>query len=187
MSRDIYKIKRIKFLGSTRSILTQSVNGPCPLLAISNVLLLRNQLDIPIDQKYVTFEQLVTCVANLILTFNKGRRDDPNFTVAAASSLDVLPKLNYGLDVNCCFSDCKTFEYTGEVAIFDLLDITLLHGWVVSTDEYNIYNNIYNINIYNAVYGLYYNQITQNIVKLHDIKEKFIKDTHTHTHTRTSR
>ena len=41
-------IKRINFLGRTVPILCQNQNGPCPLLAICNVLLLRGHINIPV-------------------------------------------------------------------------------------------------------------------------------------------
>lgn len=42
-----YRVKQINFGGRTYPILLQDVNGPCPILAIANVLLLRGQLKLP--------------------------------------------------------------------------------------------------------------------------------------------
>lgn len=42
-----------------------------------------------------------------------------------------LARLATGLDVNVRFSAPTAFEFTDEVAIFDLLGLPLLHGWVV--------------------------------------------------------
>lgn len=42
-----YKVKTVSFLGRRVPVMLQDVNGPCPLLAIANVLLLRNQLQLP--------------------------------------------------------------------------------------------------------------------------------------------
>ena len=39
--------------------------------------------------------------------------------------------LRAGIDVNPRFHDCRAFEFTDEVAIFDLLQVQLLHGWLV--------------------------------------------------------
>jgi hypothetical protein len=41
---DIYIIKWIEFNQERLPILLQNVNGPCPLLAIANILLLRKQV-----------------------------------------------------------------------------------------------------------------------------------------------
>lgn len=43
-----HKVKRIKFLGKEVPIITQNSNGPCPLLAILNALLLRVSLHVSI-------------------------------------------------------------------------------------------------------------------------------------------
>lgn len=36
-----------------------------------------------------------------------------------------------GIDLNPRFHDCAAYEFTDEVAIFDLLQVKLLHGWLV--------------------------------------------------------
>lgn len=41
---EAYAVKQTQFLGKPVSYVCQSSNGPCPLLAIANVLLLRGQL-----------------------------------------------------------------------------------------------------------------------------------------------
>lgn len=41
-----------------------------------------------------------------------------------------------GIDVNPRFHDCRSYEFTDEVAIFDLLDIPLVHGWLVDPQVY---------------------------------------------------
>ena len=35
------------------------------------------------------------------------------------------------MDVNVRFTDIDKFEFTDEVAIFDLLGIPLVHGWLI--------------------------------------------------------
>ena len=42
-----YKLKRIQYFKREVPIALQNENGPCPLLAIANVLLLRNQIKLP--------------------------------------------------------------------------------------------------------------------------------------------
>jgi hypothetical protein len=43
---DIYVIKWIEFNQERLPILLQNINGPCPLLALANILLLRKQVKI---------------------------------------------------------------------------------------------------------------------------------------------
>ena len=54
MSAELFFVlKNIKYFGSNRMILLQNENGPCPLLAVANALLLENKLKgIHEDQGY---------------------------------------------------------------------------------------------------------------------------------------
>ncbi|CAH2071318.1 unnamed protein product [Thlaspi arvense] len=54
-----YKTKSIQFLGRNTPIILQNENGPCPLLAICNVLLLRNNLNLNPDCYEVSQERLM--------------------------------------------------------------------------------------------------------------------------------
>ena len=45
--KEAHRIKSISFLGSPRHILLQNKNGPCPLLAAANALLLRRTITLP--------------------------------------------------------------------------------------------------------------------------------------------
>lgn len=50
----VYKVKTISFLRREVPIVMQNENGPCPLLALANVLLLRNQIYLPPNTPEVT-------------------------------------------------------------------------------------------------------------------------------------
>ena len=69
----------------------------------------------------------------------------------------VLPALATGLDVNVRFRHALDFEFTAELAIFDLLDVTLCHAWVVDPDDAPTAE---------AVAGRSYNQLVERIVAL---------------------
>lgn len=43
----VYSLKRIKFFQRDVPVVCQNQNGPCPLLAIVNILSLRNQIKLP--------------------------------------------------------------------------------------------------------------------------------------------
>jgi len=45
--------------------------------------------------------------------------------------ISILPSLTRGLDVNVKFRHIKDFEFTPECAVFDVVDIDLVHGWLV--------------------------------------------------------
>lgn len=134
----MYQIKDITFFGSPRRILLQSTNGPCPLLAACNTLLLRNQLSLPPGATCVSFETLTQSLINLMLDLNDKERDEvrmANIQQSLEACIELLPTLNVGLDVNCRFSGPRDFEYTGALSVFDLLDISIVHGWVVAPED----------------------------------------------------
>merc|ERR1719187_2614698 len=122
-STNNYRIKDIVFFGSARRILLQSANGPCPLLALCNFLLLRNQLSISTDARYISFAELVDMVSSYLFDANaraSGEEGSADMRQNLQSCLDILPGLNVGLDVNCKFGGPRDFEYTQELAVFDL-------------------------------------------------------------------
>lgn len=135
---DSYLVRRVSFLGSERRVLLQSKNGPCPLLAICNVLLLRRRLTLPRGDS-IGFHDLLQLLSNLLLDANSGSRENAEHTANIEESvvgcIEVLPTLNVGLDVNCRFSGPRDFEPTRELSVFDLFDISIVHGWVVSPNE----------------------------------------------------
>lgn len=48
-------------------IVTQNQNGPCPLIAIVNVLLLRRKIFLPLDMQSITSEQLMDHIGEQLL------------------------------------------------------------------------------------------------------------------------
>lgn len=57
-------------------------------------------------------------------------------------AIEVLPKLETGLDVNIRFTGIADFEYTQEYVIFDLLRIPLYHGWLSDPSLEELQNSI---------------------------------------------
>ncbi|EFJ51389.1 hypothetical protein VOLCADRAFT_120460 [Volvox carteri f. nagariensis] len=141
---DQYNIKRIQFFGrSATPIFMQSHNGPCPLLALANVLSLRNQLpDLSSSATTVSQKRLIEMVAERLVDSNLGSATGSHGHAFAADlqqnlsdSLDSLHKLAVGMDVNVRFNSVFGFEPTQFVSIFDLLDISLCHGWLVDPED----------------------------------------------------
>ncbi|KAI7883548.1 DUF544-domain-containing protein [Lichtheimia hyalospora FSU 10163] len=159
-------------------IITQNENGPCPLVAICNVLFLRGDLEIrPPDREVVTFEYLVERLGDYLLnhgpsTTTTNNQDKPSSTPTSPNdddnnnnkmmrtkssaqsstqeyvltyrynldaALSILPNLQTGLDVNVRFSSIRNFEPTAELAMFDLFDVDLFHGWVVDPQDEETY------------------------------------------------
>ncbi|KAG5228427.1 hypothetical protein OIU76_017896 [Salix suchowensis] len=158
----LHKTKMIQFLGRTTPIVLQNDNGPCPLLAICNVLLLKNNLNLSPDCAEVSQEKLLSLVAERLIDSNSNvNNKDAGFVENQqqniADAIDLLPQLATGIDVNLKFRRIDDFEFTRECAIFDLLDIPLYHGWIVDPQDYDIAN---------AIGSKSYNTLTGELVAL---------------------
>ncbi|KAL1213221.1 hypothetical protein V5N11_015683 [Cardamine amara subsp. amara] len=163
----MYKTKSIQFLGRTTPIILQNENGPCPLLAICNVLLLRNNLNLNPDCYEVSQERLLSLVVDRLIDSNSkvNNKDEgyiENQQQNIADAIDLLPRLTTGIDVNIRFRRIDDFEFTPECAIFDLLDIPLYHGWIVDPQDVEAANAI-GSKSYNVLMGELVALETQNI------------------------
>ncbi|CAF4877731.1 unnamed protein product, partial [Rotaria magnacalcarata] len=68
---DFHLIKWIEFNFERLPILLQNVNGPCPLLAIFNILLLRKRIILKPNIDTITTEQVITLLADHILELDQ--------------------------------------------------------------------------------------------------------------------
>lgn len=141
---ETYAVKQTQFLGKPVHYVCQNANGPCPLLAIANVLLLRGQLlleDVVEAPGYVSAHNLMHLVHRRLV--------DTNPPLSHASELErltqektlkdvaeLLPTMLVGLDVNVRFHNITDFEYTVACAVFDMLDIVLVHGWLLDEQDH---------------------------------------------------
>jgi hypothetical protein len=63
----IYHLKWIMWHDRKAPIVTQNENGPCPLIAISNILLLRGKIVLPTVMEIITAKQLMEYIGDMIL------------------------------------------------------------------------------------------------------------------------
>ncbi|KAG0355171.1 hypothetical protein BG005_005912, partial [Podila minutissima] len=141
--------KRIK-------IITQNENGPCPLLALCNTLILQGKVAIqPYDRPSIGYDHLVELLADYLLNEEEPPTTSPITTITTGnnssgrvgervqseklksrleieSALRLLPHLEHGLDVNVFFKSIRGFESTAELGLFHTFGVELVHGWVVS-------------------------------------------------------
>ncbi|KAG7376959.1 hypothetical protein PHYPSEUDO_012384 [Phytophthora pseudosyringae] len=140
---EAYAVKQTQFLGKPVRYVCQNANGPCPLLAMANVLLLRGQLAL---EGVVEPPGLVS--ARSLMRLVHRRLLDTNPPLSTASELqrltqektlqdvaELLPSMFVGLDVNVRFHNITDFEYTVACAAFDMLDIALVHGWLLDEQD----------------------------------------------------
>jgi len=153
-----YQLKWVKWKGQKIPIITQNENGPCPLIAIMNVLLLKGRIRLPDMAEFVAsaqlMEYLVDCILNS-LPKNLSSGVQANYEQNMADAIAILPKLQTGLDVNVRFTSVSSFEYTPELIVFDLLTIPLYHGWLVDSDS---------LEQVSAVSNCSYNQLVDKII-----------------------
>lgn len=60
------------------------------------------------------------------------------------SALSILPNLKTGLDVNVKFDHIHGFEPTAELAMFDLFQVDLVHGWIIDPQDKETFEVIVN-------------------------------------------
>uniref|UniRef100_A0A8C3W5I5 Ubiquitin carboxyl-terminal hydrolase n=1 Tax=Catagonus wagneri TaxID=51154 RepID=A0A8C3W5I5_9CETA len=131
---DFYCVKWIPWKGERTPVITQSTNGPCPLLAIMNILFLQWKVKLPPQKEVITSDELMAHLGDCLLSIKPQEKSEGlqlNFQQNVEDAMTVLPKLATGLDVNVRFTGVSDFEYTPECSIFDLLGIPLYHGWLV--------------------------------------------------------
>eukprot|EP01068_Selenidium_serpulae_P018670 Selendium_serpulae@DN6476_c0_g1_i1.p1 len=189
-----YIVKRIKFFGGWQPTLCQNKNGPCPLLAIANVMLLRGILNLDNSEHRVTSKWLVSAIGRQIERRNQINLGNPdvaeNYKRNINETLSFLPSLVYGLNVNCKFTSPTAFEYTPTLNVFDLLNINLFHGWIVSPIDDVVYPVISPLS-YNQLMEkvLLYHQLCldSNVCKREDVDQELLQELEAHKDALTER
>ncbi|XP_037689772.1 ubiquitin carboxyl-terminal hydrolase MINDY-2 isoform X2 [Choloepus didactylus] len=156
--QSVYHIKWIQWKEENTPIITQNENGPCPLLAILNVLLLAWKVKLPPMMEIITAEQLMEYLGDYMLDAKPKEISEIqrlNYEQNMSDAMAILHKLQTGLDVNVKFTGVRVFEYTPECIVFDLLDIPLYHGWLVDPQIDDIVK---------AVGNCSYNQLVEKII-----------------------
>ncbi|KAF9135174.1 hypothetical protein BGX30_011640, partial [Mortierella sp. GBA39] len=155
--------KRIK-------IITQNENGPCPLLALCNTLILQGKVAIrPYDRPTIGYDHLLELLADYLLNEDHSETGATSSAIGRVgehveaekvksrleieSALRLLPHLEHGLDVNVYFKSIRGFEPTAELGLFHTFGVELVHGWVVSpvidTSMYTLVDGPAGITSYN--------------------------------------
>uniref|UniRef100_A0A7S3LPP7 MINDY deubiquitinase domain-containing protein n=2 Tax=Aplanochytrium stocchinoi TaxID=215587 RepID=A0A7S3LPP7_9STRA len=154
------RVKWMDYRGKHVPVCLQDENGPCPLLAIVNYLLLIGKLIIPENARQVNsthlHKGLSKYLTEIVLKKKEkeferiedeaiiaGKRQEINELIEQYK-VEVLPKLVNGLDVNLIFGGVNQFAFNRAIEIFDLFEINLYHGWVVGPDDvaFSLLNDI---------------------------------------------
>ncbi|VDD73999.1 unnamed protein product [Mesocestoides corti] len=134
----VHQVKWITFNGNKVPVITQNENGPCPMIAITNVLLLRRKLNLPPGNEVISSDLLIAALSDNLLSYSIADLDEgqrSNYEANLSAALSVFPYLQTGLDINVRFTGVSDFEYTPALTVFDLFRIPLFHGWVVDPQD----------------------------------------------------
>jgi hypothetical protein len=158
---DLYPLEGGIFQKAPFSYLLQGTNGPCPLLAIANLMILKGQLKLSSGISEITMDALIKKILEYYESLDEGA------PAGNCSKLEskLLP-LNRGMNVNINFTSIDGFERTSELECFDLLKIKLYHAWLVSEDD---------LGVYPYLSLLSYNQATEKVAMCEEIKSKVLE------------
>jgi hypothetical protein len=119
----------------------QNHNGPCSLLAICNVLLLRGAITLPgpSNRTSISFSSLLTLLADYLVH----QQLQPH---QLHSALSTIPITQTGLDLNPSFASIDAFRPTSHSAssssstahgldLFTAVGIPLVHGWIADSQD----------------------------------------------------
>lgn len=167
-----YTLKSITYLGTPRKILLQNENGPCPLIAATNALLLRGVLTLPascVRNGVASTDDIVNILAERVLKGSPvikevvGEEETSLSEYHLDELLSLFPSLQYGMDVNPKFTEGPNgYEYTKNLTAFDLLGVELVHGWLL--DPNNSHGDEEDENIVKLIGNKSYNQLAEIIV-----------------------
>ncbi|KAG8713284.1 hypothetical protein FRC11_012693, partial [Ceratobasidium sp. 423] len=134
---DVWQLKELEWppddeTRPTIRIITQNENGPCGLIALCNILILRGDIVIqPPGRKSVSYEYLGGLIADHILASPLLDPTSDDLTKA----LSTLPHTQRGMDLNPVFTNLSAFSTSPSSAthaptLFDLSRVRLVHGWL---------------------------------------------------------
>ena len=125
-----FSTKAVRFHGDTKRIVLQNENGPCPLLAILNALILQDKLQLPSGSAKLDSSKLQHLLVGHIVdrTSALGTAGGDQQAHAANLQHQIDDTINLvmkgrfieGMDVNLEFGSCSGFEYTSEVRLSSL-------------------------------------------------------------------
>lgn len=116
--------------------LLQNLNGPCSLLAISNILLLRGSITLPgpPNRSSISFGTLSTVLIDYL---THQSLPEPH---QLDSILSIIPSTQTGLDLNPRFASIDGFTRDSHplahgLDIFSAVGIPLVHGWIADSQD----------------------------------------------------
>ncbi|UZJ54135.1 hypothetical protein CBS101457_003455 [Exobasidium rhododendri] len=119
-----WNTKEVYWQGRVQRIIIQNENGPCSLIALCNMLLLRGTLQLtPEDRPAVSYSYLSSLLGEHLIDVITTSGSESAMDLEAA--LSILPQTQTGLDVNVCFDSIHGFavEQSPEEVSSSLIDL----------------------------------------------------------------
>ena len=130
-----FQLKSIEYNTKPIKMIMQNENGPCPVIAIGNCLMLLGNLHLPAQLESISFSELIERIGNYLISTSADSSQQVEVDAQNLNdALSLLPSLDKGLDVNCYFTKSDAFEFTSAISIFDCCRLSLFHGWVISPE-----------------------------------------------------
>lgn len=167
---ELYPIKRIRWYDAiTRQmrespILTQNINGPCPLLALVNALVLSTPAGLETEfveylrtKEQLSLGRLVDVVIDELMSGRRGTElgDVPElyrFLIGLQTGMNVNPMFVHdpeasdGSTTQSTLSSSKPggFENTRDMRLYRTFNVPLLHGWLPEpgSEAYNAFGRV---------------------------------------------
>lgn len=190
-----YSLKSVHYKKQQYNILLQNENGPCPLIACANALLLSARITLPVHSvrnNVASIDDVVNMLATHALKQYSEKGDDQTvdeegFPTTNATDittahhidelLELFPSLQKGMDVNPKFTMGPTgCEYTTGLGAFDIMGVDLVHGWLVDANQESEIADVIGSKTYNELVEVVIqgneatetaDQLTQKIAALH--------------------
>ncbi len=152
----------------------QNENGPCPLLAAANALLLRGVVTLDpvcVRNGVASTDDVVNMLANrALLGGDRAEETKASGNDGAGAEyhlnevLGLLPGLQHGMDVNPRFTAGPTgVEYTRNLAAFDLLGVEMVHGWLLDEQD---------VETVSVVGNKTYNEVIETVIQGNEAREE---------------
>lgn len=139
-----FDTKEIQWPGQTGApqpvnILLQNSNGPCPLVALINTMVLTNPATAAYTsgKERISVKGLLEYLGELLLEkVSRSEQSESNEMINDTDDvLRLLPKLVTGLNIDPMFDG--QFSNSPEMSLFRLYDVDVVHGWLINPESPN--------------------------------------------------
>ena len=149
-----HRLKRIEFNGEERVIVMQSVNGPCPIIALANCLSLQGRLSPgrtakgnvisskALRHEVIAYLQTVPARPHFLSPPDVNGAKTLRYSVETATKDDLelfteekLKGMYDGLNVSPFFHCVDAFEADANLSLFGVAGVRLLHSWIIDAQD----------------------------------------------------